>query len=102
MNQESITVRIFERDYRLLVSPDDVEMVSNLAENLNHRMDSFKQHYGDQPDLIAAVFIALELAQELYEEKESSNELLAAIDRETDYLNRVIELTAQQTSTISQ
>lgn len=101
MNQESISVRIFERDYRLLVNPDDVDMVGTLAENLNHRMDEFKRQYGKQPDLIAAVFIALELAQELYEEKESSRELLQAINRETDYLDRVIALSTQQTIKIT-
>ncbi len=101
MKQESISVRIFERDYHLLVSPDDAEMVSNLAANLNHRREIFNRQYGDQPDLVVAVFIALELAQELQEEKDSSNDLIGAIDRETDYLDRVIALSSQQSSPVT-
>ncbi|MCY3999840.1 MAG: cell division protein ZapA [Bacteroidetes bacterium] len=101
MSQQSVNLRIFERDYRILINPDDYEMVTHLAENLNERKASFTQQYGDQPDLVAAVFIALELAQELYQEQESSNDLLTSIDHEVDYMDRVIALVSQQTSTES-
>ena len=92
MNQQSINLRIFERDYRILVNPDDYEMVTHLAENLNERKALFTQQYGDQPDIVAAVFIALELAQELHQERESSNDLLTSINHEVDYIDRVLAL----------
>jgi len=95
MSQQSISLRIFERDYRLLVNPDDFEMITHLAENLNQRKALFTQQYGDQPDLVTAVFIALELAQELHQEQESSNDLLTSIDHEVDYVDRVIALVSQ-------
>ena len=88
MTQESITVRILDREYPLLVNSDDIATINSVAENVNHRMKTFKEQYPEQPDLVAAVFIALELAEELISARETSSVLLTAIDREADYLDR--------------
>ena len=88
MKQESITVQILDRDYPLLVNSEDIATIRSVAENVNHRMKLFKEQYPEQTDLVAAVFTALELAEELMGARETSNVLLTAIDREADYLDR--------------
>lgn len=92
MKHQSITVRILDRNYPLLVQSSDEEAIRNVAEMVNQRMETFKDQYPDQPDLIAAVFTALELAEELLGAKETSDVLLTAIDRETDYIGRELTL----------
>ncbi len=90
MSHESITVRILDRDYPLLVQSSDVSTIYGVAENVNQRMKAFKEKHPEQPDLVAAVFIAMELSEELLGAKETSNVLLSAIDREADFLDQEI------------
>ncbi len=88
MKHESITVRILGRDYPLLVQSSDVATIYGVAENVNQRMRAFKEKHPEQPDLVAAVFAAMELSEELLGIKETSNVLLNAIDREAENLDR--------------
>ncbi|MCY4204174.1 MAG: cell division protein ZapA [Bacteroidetes bacterium] len=88
MKQETIRVQILGREYPLRVNNEDVTTIIGVAENVNYRMKAFKEQYPDQPDMVAAVLTALELAEELIGARETSNFLLSAIDRETEYVGR--------------
>lgn len=97
MSQESITVRILGRDYPLLVESSDVPTIRSVAENVNQRMTAFKKQFPEQPDLIAAVFTAMQLGEELLGARETYNVLLSAIDRETDFLGRELSQALKHT-----
>ena len=97
MSQESITVRILGRDYPLLVESSDVPIIRSVAENVNQRMTAFKKQFPEQPDLIAAVFTAMQLGEELLGARETYNVLLSAIDRETDFLGRELSQALKHT-----
>ena len=99
MKQESITVRILDREYPLLVESSDIPTIRSVAENVNHRMKLFKKQYPEQPDLVAAVFTSMELAEELLGARETLNVLLTSIDREADYLQREVSQALRETST---
>ena len=86
--QKSIKVRILDRDYPLLVEVEDEVTMRNLAGQVDSRMRAFKTMHPDQPDLVAAVVIALGIAEELTAARETSNVLLAALDREVALLDR--------------
>lgn len=88
MEHESINVRILGREYPLIVESGDIATIYNVAENVNRRMRAFKEKHPEQPDLVAAVFTSMELAEELLGAKETSNVLLSAIDQEADFLGR--------------
>ena len=90
--QKSIKVRIMDRDYPLLVQAEDELTMRNLAGLVDERMRAFKAMHPDQPDLVAAVVIALGMAEELTAARETSNLVLSALDREVAVLDR--ELTS--------
>ncbi len=102
MKHESITVRILGRDYPLLVQSSDVSTIYSVAENVNQRMEAFKEKHPEQPDLVAAVFTAMELSEELLGAKETSHVLLNAIDREADYLGRELAKALKHSDTSEQ
>lgn len=99
MSQQSIKVQILGRDYPLLVESSDIPTIRSVAENVNQRMTAFKKKFPEQPDLIAAVFTAMELAEELLGARETYNVLLSAIDRETHFLGRELSQALKHTST---
>jgi len=98
MNQETIRVEVLGREYPLRVNSEDIATIHSVAENVNHRMKAFKEQYPDQSDMVAAVFTALELAEELIGARETSNFLLTAIDRETDYVAKELSQALKHTS----
>ncbi len=98
MKQESITVRILDREYPLLVDSTDVDTIQGVAANVSQRMKAFKEQFPDQPDLVAAVFISMELAEELLGAHEAFNVLLTAIDQETHYLDQQVSQALNYTS----
>ena len=85
---QPLKVRILGRDYPLLVQTSDVETMQDVARRVDQRMRAFKEQHPDQPDLVAAVITALFLAEELDGARETSDVLVAALDRETDHLDR--------------
>ncbi len=98
MKQESITVRILDREYPLLVDSSDVATIRSFAEDVSQRMRAFKEQFPDQPDLVAAVFISMELAEELLGARETLNVLMTAIDRETNYCEQQVSQALRYTS----
>ena len=62
---ELVRVKILNREYPLRVEPKDTESTRQLAANLNKRMMQFKKDHAGQPDLVAAVMVAMEMGEEL-------------------------------------
>ncbi|MCY4673736.1 MAG: cell division protein ZapA [Bacteroidetes bacterium] len=87
---QPLKVRILGRDYPLRVQASDVETMRNVAQDVDQRMQAFKNQNRGEPDLVAAVITALQLAEELLGAKEASDALVTALDRETDHLDHIL------------
>ncbi|MDX1547463.1 MAG: cell division protein ZapA [Rhodothermales bacterium] len=61
---KSIRIRILNREYPLRVRADDEARMRRIAEAVDERLTAFKQTHPEQPDLVAAVMVALAFAEE--------------------------------------
>ena len=81
---ELIRVKILSREYPLRVEAKDVESTRQLAAKLNSRMRKFKRDHAGQPDLIAAVMVAMALEEKLHHSRshaaKASHTLSGALD----------------------
>ena len=84
---KSIKLRISGRDYPLRVQAEDEQTMRDLADLVEERIEDFKQSFPGQPDVVAAVVVALELAEKLKAARETSNLLLSAVDHEVAILD---------------
>ena len=85
---KSIKVRIAGREYPLRVQADDEQATRDLAQTVDERIENFKQAHPGHPDVVAAVFTALGLAEELGAARDTSSVLLSALDQEVAVLDR--------------
>lgn len=60
MNQETTTVTILDRKYRLKISDDEAEILKNAAELIDSQARKYGKIYGykDQQDLLAMVALS--------------------------------------------
>ncbi len=98
---QPLKVRILGRDYPLRVQASDIETMRNVAQDVNQRMQAFKNQNRSEPDLVAAVITALQLAEELLGAKEASDALVAALDRETDHLDHILTEVLEEVDPVS-
>ncbi|CAM3311082.1 cell division protein ZapA [Rhodothermus bifroesti] len=76
--EKSIRVTIMGRDYPLRIRPEDEELMRQLAASIDEKMRAFRAAHPDQPELTAAVIVALSLAEALHETQTA----LRALDAE--------------------
>lgn len=85
---KSIRVRIAGREYPLRVQAEDEQAMVRLAQMVDERIEDFKQKHQGHPDVVAAVVVALGLAEELSAARDTSSVLLSALDQEVAILDR--------------
>ena len=78
--EKSIRVRILNREYPLRVQELDEGPTRKMAALVDARMRAFKQAHPDQPEVVAAVMVALAFAEELQSSREAHEHLLDALD----------------------
>lgn len=78
--EKSIRVRILNREYPLRVQEHDEGPTRNMAATVDARMRAFKQEHPDQPEVVAAVMVALSFAEELQSTRDVYDHLLTALD----------------------
>ena len=78
--EKSIRVRILNREYPLRVQEHDEGPTRQMAAYVDARMRAFKQAHPDQPEVVAAVMVALAFAEELQSSRDAHDHLLAALD----------------------
>lgn len=69
---KSIKVTIAGRSYPLKVEDHDVEMMLNLARQVDHRINQFKNALATQPESTVMVMACLSFAEELHQMKQAS------------------------------
>ncbi|MDQ7041012.1 MAG: cell division protein ZapA [Rhodothermus sp.] len=74
--EKSIQVTIMGRKYPLRVRPADEALMYHLAAVVDEKMQAFRAAHPEQPELTAAVIVALSLAEALHE----AHETLRALD----------------------
>ncbi len=79
-DKKKLQVKIFEKEYALLVENEDIAL--ELAKYVNTIMDDTKKDLSDQPRETIAVIAALNIAYDLFIEKNKYREFkVQAIDK---------------------
>ncbi len=71
--KKKLKVTIFNKEYSLLV--DNQDIATELAQYVNKVMEETKEELADQPNETIAVIAALNIAYDLFVEKNKSTEL---------------------------
>ncbi|HRI46656.1 MAG TPA: cell division protein ZapA [Ignavibacteriaceae bacterium] len=80
IDKKRLKVRIFDKEYSLLV--DNEEVARELAVYVNKVMDETKDELPDQPSQTIAIIAALNIAYDFFLEKNKNKEfLIQAIDK---------------------
>ncbi len=72
-DKKRLRIKIFDKEYSLLV--ENEELAKELADFVNERMDSLRQEMPDQPAQTIAIIASLNLAYELFLERNKNKEL---------------------------
>lgn len=93
--KKKLKVKIFDKEYSLLVENEDI--AAELAEYVNKVMDDTKNELPDQPADTIAIIAALNIAYDLFMEKNNYREFSI---QATDKIKK-IKLLLNDTSSIS-
>ncbi|MFC2136092.1 cell division protein ZapA [Bacteroidota bacterium] len=94
-DKKKLKVKIFDKEYSLLVENEDI--AAELAEYVNKVMDDTKNELPDQPADTIAIIAALNIAYDLFMEKNNYREFSI---QATDKIKK-IKLLLNETSSIS-
>lgn len=86
-NESVIKVQLLGREFALRVAPNDRTRMLRIAASLDNRLRAFKQQFPEQSDFVAAVMIALEIAEEREQEQEAVAYDVREVDRALDRLD---------------
>lgn len=89
---KSIRVRILGHDYALRVPEEHEAATKQIAAMVGERMQSFRNAHPDQPELTAAIIIALGLADEAQVFRDENERLKADIAREADDIRALLDV----------
>ncbi|MBU2447419.1 MAG: cell division protein ZapA [Bacteroidetes bacterium] len=83
-NQKKLKIKIFDKEYSLLV--ENEERAKDLGDYVNTLMNDLREDMSDQPSQTVAVLASLNIANDLFAEKESFNK---SIDKATERINKL-------------
>ncbi len=89
MSPQKIKVSIFGSEYSL-VSDDDENYVQEIAQYLDKKMREIDRHYSLTSTTKVAILAALNIADELFQEREYRRKLLTQINEEARRVNHSI------------
>jgi cell division protein ZapA len=88
-NQKKLKIKIFDKEYSLLV--ENEERAKDLGEYVNTLMNDLREDMSDQPTQTVAVLASLNIANDLFAEKESFNKTLDKSIERINKLNLLLE-----------
>lgn len=83
-NQKKLKIKIFDKEYSLLV--ENEERAKDLGDYVNTLMNDLREDMSDQPSQTVAILASLNIANDLFAEKESFNK---SIDKATERINKL-------------
>ncbi len=83
-NQKKLKIKIFDKEYSLLV--ENEERAKDLGDYVNTLINDLREDMSDQPSQTVAVLASLNIANDLFAEKDSFNK---TIDQATDRINKL-------------
>lgn len=83
----SIRVRIFNRDFSLLVSRKDEERTREMASYVDSKIKDFRRSHPEQPEITAVIIAALAITEDLFNERDERD------DAEQFMVREVAEMT---------
>ncbi|MFT5144033.1 MAG: cell division protein ZapA [Rhodothermales bacterium] len=85
---KSLRIQILGRDYTLKVHEDNRDQTQQLADYVDHKMSVFRKAHPDQSDTTAAVMTSLAIAEELFLERATQEEVRESLDLQLGELER--------------
>ena len=91
----SIRVRILNRDFSLVVEPEDEQLMREVAAYVDRRIQEFLRTHPEQPEVTAALITAMAIGEELFIDRARRKRLEQHLDAElgglADKLSRAVE-----------
>ncbi|MBO6575657.1 MAG: cell division protein ZapA [Rhodothermales bacterium] len=86
----ALRVQILGRDYTLRVREENHELTRQLAEYVDSKMTAFRDSHPEQSDTTAAVITALAIAEELFLERATREEVRDSVDAQLGDLEKAL------------
>ncbi len=87
---KSLRVEILGRSYTLRVRAENQDMTRKLAEYVDTKMTVFRDSHPEQSDTTAAVITAMAIAEELFLERATRDQVRESVDSELTELEHVL------------
>ncbi len=88
-SQKKLKIKIFDKEYSLLVENED--RAKELGDYVNTLMNDLREDMSDQPTQTVAVLASLNIANDLFTEKDQSNKIIANATERVKKLNLLLE-----------
>ncbi|MBM4174768.1 MAG: cell division protein ZapA [Ignavibacteria bacterium] len=88
-NQKKLKIKIFDKEYSLLV--ENEERAKDLGDYVNTLMNDLREDMSDQPTQTVAVLASLNIANDLFAEKDSYNKSIDKANERINKLNLLLE-----------
>ncbi len=87
---QSMRVQILGRDYTLRVREESEDLTRQLAEYVDRKMAAFREAHPEQSDTTAAVITSLAIAEELFLERATREEVREEVETELSELEKTL------------
>lgn len=87
---KSLSVEILGRNYTLRVRDDNQDLTRKLAEYVDAKMTVFRDAHPDQSDTTAAVITAMAVAEELFLERATREDVRESVETELTELEHLL------------
>ncbi|SRR5690606_2275620 len=83
----TIRVRILNREFSLVVNPEDEQLMQDVASYVDERTQAFREAHPEQPEVTAALITAVAIAEELFIERGRRERLEERLEAELGELS---------------
>lgn len=87
---KSLSVEILGRNYTLRVRDDNQDLTRKLAEYVDAKMTVFRDSHPEQSDTTAAVITAMAIAEELFLERATREDVRESVETELTDLEHLL------------
>lgn len=84
-----IRVNVFGSDYTLK-SDDDENLVKEIAKFVDNKMREIDRQYSLKSSVMVAILAAMQISEELFQEREHRKKLLKQLNEESRKMNRLL------------
>ena len=95
---KALRIQILGRDYTLRVREENTDLTRQLAEYVDGKMSAFRAAHPEQSEITAAVITAMAIAEELFLERATREEVRDSVESQLGELERQLaaSLTAKR------